>query len=473
VSRLLRALGSALGLVGSVACSSGAGDSRPAGADAAPPAIRFHHIHARVADPAAAMERYTRANGCEGAILPGLGVGVRCGDTHVLFDRRDTLPAAPVARASVSVTGRGPDARVAVRVVAPDPSACATWIDASLGRNSSSNVAFVSNADGRNFDDEMTHVAFGVRDPASVLARLVSSGARVVARGSDAGVVVAPCGLVVEIVRDQGAGPDAFWCPMHPDVRSPIEGTCPLCRMTLVPIPPPTFGDYHLTVDAAPAGPNRFGFTLRIDDPARDSRVTSFHSIHERLLHLFVVSRRLDHFAHVHPQAQVDGRFTLDVTLPRPDAYLLVADFHPAGGTPQLLSQWWVTPDYRGRPFPEPDALTPEAGVATIGAVRVALAPRALQPGRAEPLTFSFTDARTGAPVTDLEPYLGSPTHLLVASADLTHVAHRHPSDITSSGPAVTFDATFPRAGRYKLFAEFQRGGRVHAVSFVVDVREP
>ena len=40
------------------------------------------------------------------------------------------------------------------------------------------------------------------------------------------------------VVRDTDR-PDAFWCPMHPDVRSPDAETCHLCGMALVPIPPP------------------------------------------------------------------------------------------------------------------------------------------------------------------------------------------------------------------------------------------
>jgi hypothetical protein len=35
----------------------------------------------------------------------------------------------------------------------------------------------------------------------------------------------------------------------------------------------------------------------------------------------------------------------------------------------------------------------------------------------------------------------------------------------------VTFDAVFPRAGRYKLWVQFQRGGIVETAAFVIDVR--
>jgi hypothetical protein len=37
------------------------------------------------------------------------------------------------------------------------------------------------------------------------------------------------------------AGVDAaviYTCPMHPQVRSPVPGKCPICGMTLVPVQP-------------------------------------------------------------------------------------------------------------------------------------------------------------------------------------------------------------------------------------------
>lgn len=32
-------------------------------------------------------------------------------------------------------------------------------------------------------------------------------------------------------------GPDRYYCPMHPQIRSPVPGTCPICYMNLEPIP--------------------------------------------------------------------------------------------------------------------------------------------------------------------------------------------------------------------------------------------
>jgi Cu(I)/Ag(I) efflux system membrane fusion protein len=37
--------------------------------------------------------------------------------------------------------------------------------------------------------------------------------------------------------EDETSGPDRYHCPMHPQIRSPNPGTCPICFMNLEPIP--------------------------------------------------------------------------------------------------------------------------------------------------------------------------------------------------------------------------------------------
>jgi hypothetical protein len=93
--------------------------------------------------------------------------------------------------------------------------------------------------------------------------------------------------------------------------------------------------------------------------------------------------------------------------------------------------------------------------------------------GREQLVTFELEDARTGAPVTDLEPYLGAAGHLLFASADLAVAAHSHPvAQISEAGgPTVVFQWLFPRAGDYRMWVQFQRHGQVLTASFTVPVK--
>ena len=83
-------------------------------------------------------------------------------------------------------------------------------------------------------------------------------------------------------------------------------------------------------------------------------------------------------------------------------------------------------------------------------------------------MTFSFTDALTGRPVTDLEPYLGAPAHMLVVRADLADAIHAHPEEVATGGPTVSFHPLLPAEGAYKVWIQVQRRGRVITVPFVL-----
>ena len=62
-------------------------------------------------------------------------------------------------------------------------------------------------------------------------------------------------------------------------------------------------------------------------------------------------------------------------------------------------------------------------------------------------LTFTVKDAKTGEPVTDLQPYLGAPAHMLIVRSDLTDAVHAHPEELTTGGPAISFHPLVPAAG--------------------------
>ena len=69
----------------------------------AAPAVRFHHFHFHVGEPAAAMNLGMTALNGSRVLLRGLGVGVRVGVEYALFDRIAASvlgPAHPSAEAA-------------------------------------------------------------------------------------------------------------------------------------------------------------------------------------------------------------------------------------------------------------------------------------------------------------------------------------------------------------------------------------
>jgi hypothetical protein len=265
---------------------------------------------------------------------------------------------------------------------------------------------------------------------------------------------------------------NVFWCPMHPDVRAGAPGKCPICSMDLVVIPPRTPGSYRLDVRQIrrDTGTGVRALRIEIRHPATSERVTTFSRLHEQLLHLFIIRRDLSYFSHVHPELAGDG-FEATVDLD-PGAYMLIADFAPSGGAPQLVQHAIVTSGFRLSPFGSTDLRTDVADKDVDG-LRLSLdaQTRVLKPST---LRFSLRDSTTGLPVADLEPFLGASGHLLIVNADLTTAMHSHPELVETErpiGPEVAFAPTFGTPGVYKMWVQFQRGGVVITAPFAVDVK--
>ena len=100
--------------------------------------------------------------------------------------------------------------------------------------------------------------------------------------------------------------------------------------MDLVAGSPITMPDFDLHVETTPrvvkAGqPTKFSFTVH--HPLTGAQAKDFALMHDKLFHLFVVSRDMQEFAHVHPQHHPDGSFTIEHTLPQARALRAVFRF--------------------------------------------------------------------------------------------------------------------------------------------------
>lgn len=293
-----------------------------------------------------------------------------------------------------------------------------------------------------------------------------------------------PCGTNIRTVFGQ-AVPQAvvYFCPMHPHVRMHGPGACPLCRMALVPSDPLDVREYGLDMTTVPPSPpagRPFQLRLIVRDLDTSAVVREFAVVHEKLYHLFVVSQDLEHYAHLHPEQENDGSFVLDLALPRAGYYKVYSDFLPAGGTPQVFGQVLVTTGFSGDLASSAARLVPDRVLKkTIAGMSVELQLPAdgLIAGRTETFIYRMTDARTGAPVTDLEPYLGAWGHSLALSDDTVSVVHAHPTELlpetgaaTGGGPVLTFKGLLPKAGGYRIWTQLKRGGTVFTVPFTVAV---
>ena len=200
-------------------------------------------------------------------------------------------------------------------------------------------------------------------------------------------------------------------------------------------------------------------FRFRILGPDHQP-VTAYTTSHTKDLHLIVVRRDLTGFQHVHPSLSPDGTWSVPLAVAAPGQYRVFADFKPAARADGLtLGADVPAPgDYRPRTLP------PAVRTATVDGYTVSLAGD-LSPGGASKLTL--TVRKGGAPVTDLQPYLGAYGHLVaLRDGDLAYL-HVHPDDSGGkAGPDIAFHAEVPAAGAYRLYLDFQHGGKVRTAEF-------
>jgi len=195
--------------------------------------------------------------------------------------------------------------------------------------------------------------------------------------------------------------------------------------------------------------------------------IEAFDVTHEKLLHLIVVSKDLSYFNHIHPEYKGGGVFEVKNDFPAGGEYRMIADFKPSGGD-SMTKMAWVQVDGAAA---EAVPLVRETTLSdTADRKRVSLELEGLGAERETQLTFTVVDEATGAPVTDLEPYLGAIGHVVVLSEDGERYVHVHAEEDQGSGPEAKFEASFPAGGLYKLWAQFQQHGEVFTVSYTVDV---
>ncbi|MFC5649795.1 hypothetical protein ACFPYJ_11815 [Paenibacillus solisilvae] len=191
---------------------------------------------------------------------------------------------------------------------------------------------------------------------------------------------------------------------------------------------------------------------------------------HEKKLHLIIVSRGLSRFMHVHPvDAGETGVFEVPITFAAAGDYKLIADFRPVGSGSIWRSDWArVQGEASNEPVLLPDKQLERSAEGMNVNLNFAHPPQA---GVEDEMTFTFEQRADGAAVTDLEPYLGSVGHVVIVDSEIEHYLHVHPMNERTAGPAATFSTTFPTSGQYKIWGQFQRGGSVIIVPFVVNVK--
>lgn len=241
----------------------------------------------------------------------------------------------------------------------------------------------------------------------------------------------------------------------------------------------------RLTMSPARALPGEpFRLLLRLADA--QGRSVDPQIVHERPVHLLVISDDLADFQHVHPKREREGSYALELTVPRARSYRLFAEYTGPGAEAPSLASATVGSAARAAPAA---TITGDLAEKLIGNSRVAIrGADGLRSGVESMFEVVVRDAKTGERPGDLQPWLGAPAHGVIVDARLRGLVHAHAVEgggaaenrpraamqhaLTEGGeaPTFTFHAKFDRPGLHKVWVQFDRGGEVITAPFVVDV---
>ncbi|HYG96167.1 MAG TPA: hypothetical protein VD741_03575 [Solirubrobacterales bacterium] len=212
-------------------------------------------------------------------------------------------------------------------------------------------------------------------------------------------------------------------------------------------------------------------------DGAGGEPVAEFDELHERRMHLIVVRRDGAEFRHLHPEMDAEGTWTIPIEFAEAGVYRAFADFSVGGEQHTIASDLFVSGgEFEARPFPPAQPLDATDGYE----VRL----RTGSPVAGEPTELTFAVSQGGHEVHGLEPYLGAKGHLVALREGDLAFLHVHPEEAEGDHghggqPAhgheaganeIAFAATFPTAGRYRLYLQFKHEGAVRTAEFTVEV---
>ncbi len=231
-------------------------------------------------------------------------------------------------------------------------------------------------------------------------------------------------------------------------------------------------------------GTARLSFTIRQPSGAALTSYRRGAGPHTGV-HLIVVRRDLGVIIHRHPPIGPNGQVTQAIDFPSPGPYRVLVDAYPAvKGAPrnfQLHENVRVAGAYRAQ------ALPPFSSKVTVDGYHVTLsAPRRLHTIEPAHLTASVTDPQ-GRPLA-FRPWYGALAHAIFFREGSLDYFHTHVCGPSTPACTSVLGATrvtgrsskpgelqvgvlLPISGTWRLFLQFQAGGRILSAPFTLPVR--
>ncbi len=210
----------------------------------------------------------------------------------------------------------------------------------------------------------------------------------------------------------------------------------------------------------------------KVDEPAKmiicieeDSvPVTALEKEHEAIMHLMLIRRDTEHFAHIHPEFNLDC-LEVEHTFEAAGTYNLFAEFKHDGK--RYYQHFSLAVEDPAVPKAEPHF--EEEAIFGDYAVKFTTEPAEITAGK--PATYTFHVKEATGEAVELQPYLGEQMHSAVFGD--AYFSHNHPGHTKAhdAHKDTSFTDTFPEPGYYAIIGEFKHNDVVTAAKFWVAVK--
>lgn len=260
-----------------------------------------------------------------------------------------------------------------------------------------------------------------------------------------------------------------YQCPMDCEKGKLYEqpGACPVCNMALQAVQADSAAQtYRVTLDTHPAAvagqPLQLRFTPGI--VGKPGEAVPLDVVHEKKMHLIMVSEDLSWFDHQHPEYNGTA-LDLRYTFPRGGQYFLFADYKPAGAGHQVEKLPLTVGGLSSKPVTYAAART----TTFVDGYEVSLVPQGGKWLTNNELHIAGQVKKAGRllDVEHFENYLGAKAHVVMVGLEDKAYEHVHP-DVRDG--AFDLHTTFAKPGLYRMWMQFQTEGKVHTADFVLQV---
>lgn len=185
---------------------------------------------------------------------------------------------------------------------------------------------------------------------------------------------------------------------------------------------------------------------------------------HEKVLHLVIYDSTLNEFQHVHPEYK-SSHWTATVTLNVNGDYWFWAQGQIKSGktdfsSPARLSISGGSPAWTATPLKDVRHGESGASVVDLGADKIIAGNMVM---------LDVTMSRNNSTDPNLSPYLGAFAHVIAVPESGDSIIHVHPMDGDMPNMGM-LHATFPMAGKYRLWIQFIDDGDLKTIPLSVEV---